>query len=152
MAWHQQASGYVGQNMHLLSEVKGPTTCDRPLEHGQLPDRHFQRIHVDMVGPLPISQGKSHHVCLPSSTVTHGGQRPYRWLMPQPPHNITLHSLVCQQTSPLIGGRNLPQTGGQPWGNYWGLSYITQLPTTHRQMASLNNSTGSLKRHSRSVL
>ena len=28
-----------------------------PLEHGQLPDRRFQRIHVDIVGPLPISQG-----------------------------------------------------------------------------------------------
>ena len=27
---HQQASGYVGQNMHLLSEVKGLTTCHRP--------------------------------------------------------------------------------------------------------------------------
>ena len=31
-----------------------------PLEHGQLPDRRFQRIHVDVVGPLPISQGKSY--------------------------------------------------------------------------------------------
>lgn len=31
-----------------------------PLEHGQLPDRPFQRIHVDIVGPLPISQGKSY--------------------------------------------------------------------------------------------
>ena len=30
------------------------------LEHGQLPDRRFQRIHVDVVGPLPISQGKSY--------------------------------------------------------------------------------------------
>ena len=30
------------------------------LEHGHLPDCHFQRIHVDVVGPLPISQGKSY--------------------------------------------------------------------------------------------
>ena len=30
------------------------------LEHGQLPDCRFQRIHVDVVGPLPISQGKSY--------------------------------------------------------------------------------------------
>ena len=31
-----------------------------PLEHGQLPDRRFQRIHVDIVGPLPISQGNTY--------------------------------------------------------------------------------------------
>lgn len=31
-----------------------------PLEHGQLPDRRFQRIHVDIVGPLPMSQGHSY--------------------------------------------------------------------------------------------
>ena len=28
------------------------------LQHGKLLDRRFQRIHVDIVGPLPISQGK----------------------------------------------------------------------------------------------
>ena len=31
-----------------------------PLEHGQLPDRRFQKIHVDIVGPLPISQGHNY--------------------------------------------------------------------------------------------
>ena len=31
-----------------------------PLEHGQLPDCRFQKIHVDIVGPLPISQGKTY--------------------------------------------------------------------------------------------
>ena len=30
-----------------------------PLEHGQLPDCHLQQIHVDVVGPLPISQGNT---------------------------------------------------------------------------------------------
>ena len=31
-----------------------------PREHGQLPDRRFQRIHVDIVGPLPPSQGMTY--------------------------------------------------------------------------------------------
>ena len=74
---------------------------------------------------------RANHTCLPSSTATHDGQRPYRWLMPQPPHvpvlscQITLHSSVCQQTSPLIGGRNLPQTCGQRWETTWGQLHHT---------------------------
>ena len=31
-----------------------------PLEHGRLPDRRFQHLHVDIVGPLPISQGMTY--------------------------------------------------------------------------------------------
>ena len=31
-----------------------------PLEHGQLPDRCFQKIHIDIVGPLPRSQDKTY--------------------------------------------------------------------------------------------
>ena len=30
------------------------------LEHGQLPDRRFQKIHVDIVGPLPVPQGQNY--------------------------------------------------------------------------------------------
>ena len=54
------------------------------LEHGQLPDRRFQRIHVYIVGPPPF-----HRVTPISSRsliATHYGQKPYRWLMPQRPH------------------------------------------------------------------
>ena len=31
-----------------------------PLQHGHLPDHRFQWIHVDIFGPLPISEGKSY--------------------------------------------------------------------------------------------
>ena len=31
-----------------------------PLEHCQLPDRRFQRLHVDIVGPLPLSHGNTY--------------------------------------------------------------------------------------------
>ena len=31
-----------------------------PLEHGQLPDRRFQKIHFSIVGPLPRSQDKTY--------------------------------------------------------------------------------------------
>ena len=106
------------------------------LEHGQLPDRRFQRILVDVVGPLPTSQGKSYLFTIID--------RYTRWPEAIPMADATATScaralmshhiaqFVCQQTSPLIGGRNLPQICGQPWGNYWGFSYITQLPTTRR--------------------
>ena len=90
---------------------------------------------------------RANHTCLPSLTATHGGQRPYRWLMPQPPHvpvfscHITLHSSVCQQTSPLIGAAIYLKPVDNPGETLLG-------STTHRQKALLNDSTGSLKRHS----
>ena len=60
--WH-------GINKHIGAWAKTCIPCQKskvhrhvsaPLEHGQLPDRRFQRIHVDIVGPLPISQGKTY--------------------------------------------------------------------------------------------
>ena len=58
--WH-------GMNKQVGIWAKTCVPCQRskvhrhvtaPLQHGHLPDRRFQRIHVDIVGPLPISQGK----------------------------------------------------------------------------------------------
>ena len=60
--WH-------GMNKQVGIWAKTCVPCQRskvhrhvtaPLQHGHLPDRRFQRIHVDIVGPLPISQGKSY--------------------------------------------------------------------------------------------
>ena len=60
--WH-------GINKHIGAWAKTCIPCQKskvhrhvsaPLEHGQLPDRRFQHIHVDIVGPLPISQGKTY--------------------------------------------------------------------------------------------
>ena len=60
--WH-------GMNKQVGIWEKTCVSCQRskvhrnvtaPLQHGHLPDRRFQRIHVDIVRPLPISQGKSY--------------------------------------------------------------------------------------------
>ena len=60
--WH-------GMNKQVGIWAKTCVPCQRskvhrhvtaPLQHGHLPDRRFQQIHVDIVGPLPIYQGKSY--------------------------------------------------------------------------------------------
>ena len=60
--WH-------GMNKQVGIWAKTCVPCQRskvyrhvtaPMQHGHLPDHRFQRIHVDIVGPLPISQGKSY--------------------------------------------------------------------------------------------
>ena len=60
--WH-------GMNKEVGLWAKTCVPCQRskvqrhvitPLEHGQLPDRRFQRLHVDIVGPLPPSRGMTY--------------------------------------------------------------------------------------------
>ena len=60
--WH-------GSNKEVGLWAKTCVPCQRakvqrhvsaPLEHCQIPDRRFQRIHVDIVGPLPMSQGATY--------------------------------------------------------------------------------------------
>ena len=60
--WH-------GMNKEVGLWAKTCVPCQRskvqrhvitPLEHGQLPDRRFQRLHVDIVGPLPPSWGMTY--------------------------------------------------------------------------------------------
>ena len=57
--WH-------GMNKQVGIRAKSCIPCQKAkvqqhsLEHGQLPDRRSQRIHVDIVGPLPISQGNTY--------------------------------------------------------------------------------------------
>ena len=45
-----------------------------PLQHLEVPQCHFDSIHIDLVGPLPPSQGFSY--CSPSWTGSCGGQKP----------------------------------------------------------------------------
>ena len=95
-----------------------------PLEHGQLPDCRLQQTHVDVVGPLPISQGKSYLFTIIDCYT--------RWPEAIPMADATATSCACVLMSHHIAqfgmptditsdrGRNLPQTCRQPWGNTTG--------------------------------
>ncbi len=117
-----------------------------PLEHGQLPEPRFQRIHMDIVGPLPSSQGMA--ISSRSLTTTQGGQRLSPWSMPLPPclpgpsYTTTSPSLEYPPTSHLIGDHNSPRLYRQPCGLYWVHSCTTPLPTTRKQMALSSDYTG----------
>ena len=61
-AWH-------GINIDVGTWARTCISCQKskvqrhitaPLEHGRLPDRHFQHLHVDIVGLLPTSQGMTY--------------------------------------------------------------------------------------------
>ena len=108
------------------SLVRSQTSNDMtaPLEHSQLPDCRLQQIHVDVVGPLPISQGKSYLFTIIDCYT--------RWPEAIPMADATATSCACVLMSHHITqfgmptditsdrGRNLPQTCRQPWGNTTG--------------------------------
>ena len=60
--WHgiNKQVGHWAKTCVPCQKAKVQRHASAPLEHGQLPDRRFQRIHVDIVGPLPISQGSTY--------------------------------------------------------------------------------------------
>ena len=60
---------WLGLAKDVMSWARACTQCQRakaqrhttaPLQNFSLPDRHFQHVHVDIVGPLPISEGYSY--------------------------------------------------------------------------------------------
>ena len=58
MAWHEQASWHLGKVLHSLPESKGPATCYCLV--GAWPASRPLLSDVDIVGPLPISQGNTY--------------------------------------------------------------------------------------------
>ena len=57
--WHgiNKQVGQWAKTCIACQKAKVHRHVSAPMEHGQLPDSRLQRIHVDIVGPLPISQG-----------------------------------------------------------------------------------------------
>ena len=134
----------MGQNMCSLSEVKSPTTCDRPTGTWTASRSPLPANSRGHSRPSSAFTGYDIRTFLPSSTATLDGQKPFQWLMLLPPHvlaplcHTTLLSLECLPTSRLTGGLSSPQICGQPYGHCWEHSYTAPRPTTRRQMASLS--------------
>ena len=59
--------------MHCLSSSQNSHTYQGPLEKFDVPHHRFDHINIDLVGPLPPSNGFTH---LLLSTVFRGGQKP----------------------------------------------------------------------------
>lgn len=68
-----------------------------PLEYKQFTDQRFPKIHIDIVGALPISQGKVYFLTI-IDHATHGGKKPYSWptlqLSRVPTPTLLSHNLV----------------------------------------------------------
>ena len=58
------------QQSKVNRHIRAPVANFRP------PSRRFSRVHVDVVGPLPSSQG--FRISSPSSTDSRGGRKPFR--------------------------------------------------------------------------
>lgn len=54
--WHEDV-GTGAKTCLACQRAKGHQHVRAPLRHGQLPSRRFEQLHVDIVGPLPVSQG-----------------------------------------------------------------------------------------------
>ena len=158
MAWHQQVSIptclWAKTCISCLnSKVQRHETT--PLEHGQLPDRSFQQIHVDAVGPLPISKGKSYLFTI----IDRYTRWPEAILMADATDTSCARALVLHHIAQFgvptdITSDRGPQFTSNLWTTLEKLLGAQLHHTTayhHRHMASLNDSTGSLKRHSRPV-
>ncbi len=57
--WHgmNKQVGMWAKTCLSCQKAKVHRHVSAPLEHGHLPDRHLKKIHVDIVGPLPVSRG-----------------------------------------------------------------------------------------------
>jgi len=55
-----EANGDLGQTVHACQSSKIQTHIRAPLERFSVPQRQFDHIHVDLVGPLPPSNGFTH--------------------------------------------------------------------------------------------
>jgi hypothetical protein len=47
----------MGTHMYALPTFIGDTACKAPLGSFNLPSAPFSHVHIDLVGPLPVSSG-----------------------------------------------------------------------------------------------
>ncbi|XP_037775005.1 uncharacterized protein LOC119572076, partial [Penaeus monodon] len=102
------------------------------------PKRRFTHIHVDIMGPLPLSEGHRYLFTIVG--------RPTRWPeaipicpTPVPPaHRSALWvDFEIQHPYPITSdqARFSLHSSGCPWGSYWAPPSITQRPTTRKLTA-----------------
>ena len=60
MEWSPKADWALGQAMHGMSDIKVQTHIKALLQQFNTPLCRFNHIHVDLVGPLPPSDGYTH--------------------------------------------------------------------------------------------
>lgn len=60
MARREKGLSRLGSVLPVMSTCKGEPTCT--IKHFRLPRTRLKQVHVDLFGPLPISQG--HRCCL----------------------------------------------------------------------------------------
>ena len=47
----------LGRSLHPMSNVQGSAAHQSLLQSFQMPGHHFDHFHIDLVGPLPASEG-----------------------------------------------------------------------------------------------
>ena len=137
--------------MHRCQTSKVARHIRTPLRQFELPHRRFDDINVDLVGPLPPSQGFGYLLTIVDWFT--------RWLEAIPLADVS--SITCARAFLFhwVSRFGLPinissdreiqfiLTCGQRWLNFWAPSCTAQLLIIHKLTALLSVSTGILKQH-----
>jgi hypothetical protein len=124
-----------------------PTSCPIPI-----PSRRFSHIHIDLVGPLPSSQGHTHILTVMDRTTrwAEAVPLPSTSAPPVPKPSVPPGSLVLAfltRSPPTVDPNLFPPSGGT-------FPHFSTFPTSPQQlsilnqMASLNVSTADSRPHS----
>ena len=128
------------------SKAKVHKHTKAPLSKFELPTRRFDHVHVDLVGPLPESQGHSYLLTIVD--------RFSRWPEAIPLKNIEtrtvarafVHNWVARFGVPLsMTSDRGAQFTSELWSsmcNHWGVNCIRQPHTTLKPMDWWNAATG----------
>ena len=138
------------QECHACQASKLHRHTRAPLQERTLPTTRFQSIHIDLVGPLPVSQNNRYLLTIIDSR---DGRKPFLYLILKglpalwSSYNTGLHVSVCQKTSPATEEGSLLHQCGQNFSSCLASKFIKLLPIIHKQTGWWSDFTISLKRH-----
>ena len=141
----QKQVGLWAKQCVACQSAKIQTHVKAPLEKFEVPQRRFDHIHVDLVGPLPPSNGFTHLFTIIDHTS--------RWPEAIPLSNTSaascaqalvshwMQDLESRWTFPQIEDHSSPLSCGQPFHSCWVPRYITPRPTIPNPMVCWRGST-----------
>ena len=142
----------LGKALYNLSKTKDQQHSRAPPHVFEAPYRQFDYIHIDIVGPLPSSQGYTH--LLTRWTTSPDSQKQFDWrrLTPRRARSLVFHWFACFGMPLDMTSDRVSQFKSKLWSTVTMLLGIklhcTTAYTIHRQMALWNDFTDAWNRPS----